>query len=161
MTQKCNFHGDFLICEGIFKDRALKIWLQVGLRMVPKSYFMWPDLKRHATVPPTCKNCVTIHFLGLKCVTKTVWFANIKLDQKRHDLPHDSATFFRGNSSEPPTDANPGNSHQSVSDPGLARVRSITRAFLCLRCCPIRWRHFTLPFQLGRGHIGPRSRIGA
>ena len=110
-----SFH---LCILAIFKARALKIWLQVGLRMVPKSYFMWPDLKRLATVPPTCKNCVTIHFLGLKCVTKTVWFANIKLDQKRHDLPHDWATFFRGNSSEPPTDANPGNSHQSVSDPG-------------------------------------------
>ena len=48
-------------------------------------------------------------------------------------------------------DVNPGNSHQSSSDPGLVRVA--TRTFLCLRCCQIRaaWRHFTLPFQLGQG----------
>ena len=35
-----SFH---LCILAIFKARALKIWLQVGLRMDPKSYFMGHD----------------------------------------------------------------------------------------------------------------------
>ena len=35
-------------------------------------------------------------------------------------------------------EANPGNSHQSSSDPGLVRVRPNSRALLCLCCCQIR-----------------------
>ena len=37
-----SFH---LCILAIFKARALKIWLQVGLRMDPKSYFMGHDPK--------------------------------------------------------------------------------------------------------------------
>ena len=48
-------------------------------------------------------------------------------------------------------DPNPGNSHQSLSDPGLVRVRLNTKTLRCLRCCQIRtaWCHFTLPFHMG------------
>ena len=49
-------------------------------------------------------------------------------------------------------EAEPGNSDQFSSDPGLVRVRPNTGTLLCLRCCQFRaaWRHFTLPFQLGQ-----------